>query len=350
MGKINKGQRATRQDKAFGPKRGVMPVLQYALPAQLQIDPSYQRSIESYDSQALIRKIAMKWDWDLCLPLVVSRRGDGSLYVIDGQHRLAAARLRGDIEQLPCVVGNYADAAQEAAAFTQINQQRRALGTLDLFRAALTGGDDEAIDIYRAMEAARLSLAPHTNWASWQPGQVCQIGAIRKAWRKWGSVPTSAALDVLAQAWAGKVLAYAGTLFPGIAMACADALARDGRITADWRERFILTLGRHTQDWWRAEILRARGDDPSLTPDTSAEFVIGRVGSGKMDVPAPIVPQPAMRIAAPASAPRSAVRDYETISPPLDRIWCEQCERQVSGAQAFGCKSQFCKAKPKVAA
>jgi hypothetical protein len=51
-------------------------------------------------SQALIRQIARHWDWDLCLPLVVSRRADGSLYVIDGQHRLAAARIRGDIDHL----------------------------------------------------------------------------------------------------------------------------------------------------------------------------------------------------------------------------------------------------------
>lgn len=44
---------------------GSLPVLQYCAPEQLLIDDSYQRSLEVEASQALIRKIAMYWDWGL---------------------------------------------------------------------------------------------------------------------------------------------------------------------------------------------------------------------------------------------------------------------------------------------
>jgi hypothetical protein len=89
------------------PPLGSLPVLQYCSPDQLLIDESYQRSLEAANSQTLIRRIAMHWDWGLCQPLFVARRADGSLYVVDGQHRLEAAKLRGDIWQLPCVVTSF---------------------------------------------------------------------------------------------------------------------------------------------------------------------------------------------------------------------------------------------------
>ena len=61
----------------------------------------------------------------------------------------AAARLRGDIPQLPAVVVQYASAADEAASFVHLNQQRRPLTRLDLFKAARVIGpgetDDQAI-------------------------------------------------------------------------------------------------------------------------------------------------------------------------------------------------------------
>jgi hypothetical protein len=75
----------------INPPLGNMPAVQYLLLGQLNIDSSYQRSMETRDSQDLVRRIAQYWNWDLCQPLMVSRRLDGALYVIDGQHRLAAA-------------------------------------------------------------------------------------------------------------------------------------------------------------------------------------------------------------------------------------------------------------------
>ena len=71
--------------EAMKPAQGKLAVMQYCLPDQLEIDPTYQRSIDVGGSQSLIRRIAMHWDWGLCQPLTVAKRDDGSLWVVDGR-------------------------------------------------------------------------------------------------------------------------------------------------------------------------------------------------------------------------------------------------------------------------
>lgn len=216
---------ATSRPKC-NPISGTMPVLQYCPVEQLQIDAAYQRSLDFGPSQTLIRRLAMYWDWGLCQPLYVARRTDGGLYVVDGQHRLAAARLRGDVWQLPCVVREFASAAEEAASFVALNQERRPLTKLDLFKAAITAGDQEAGVIVDALQRAGLSLAPNTNNQTMKPGQLTNIGGLQMALRGKGLEAFDIALLLLAEGFTGQVLRFAGTLFPGIAAIAAAELGR----------------------------------------------------------------------------------------------------------------------------
>lgn len=260
------------------PQLGVMPVLTNALPSQLHIDPDYQRSIDNGPSQALIRKIAQHWDWALCLPLVVSRRGGGELFVIDGQHRLAAARLRGDIHQLPCVVVDYRDKADEAASFVHLNQQRRALSKLDIFKAAVASGDREASAIVGALRDAGLSVAPHSNHTAWKPGQISNIGGIEAAWRRYGATRTRVALKILARAFEGQVLRYAGTVFPGVAAQVALCTAkRDPLIWIDSEEAEMLAemVGETGQSEWRKLVAEIRVEDPNIKFAAASAKAIG---------------------------------------------------------------------------
>lgn len=204
------------------PPLGSLPVLQYCAPDQLRIDDAYQRSLETGPSQSLIRKIAMFWNWDLCQPLVVARRSDGQLYVVDGQHRLAAAHLRRDIGQLPCIISTYETAADEAASFVALNQLRRPLSAIDLFKAAVAAEDTEALLILDCLNGADLSIAPHSNYTTWKPGMVQNVGGLRECLRGKGERVLRDALKVLAGAYPEQVLRYAGTLFPGIAHIVAN--------------------------------------------------------------------------------------------------------------------------------
>lgn len=239
------------------PIRGRRPSLMNCTIGELQVDPAYQRGTDNGTSRALIRKIAREWDWSLFQLLVVSRRPDGGLYVVDGQHRWEAARLRRDLYDLPCSVYDFPSVAEEAAAFVALNQQRKPLGALDLFRAAVEGGGDAgAIEVMRLITQAGLSLAGHTNFTAWKPGQISNISGIRKAHKMHGPDVTGRALRLLASAFEGEVLRYGGTLFPGIVTTIAELkLPRDadellevslsGLSQAEWAEEIAHVAARH---------------------------------------------------------------------------------------------------------
>lgn len=263
----------------INPALGRMPTLQFCRPAELRIDPAYQRDIGNGPSQALIRRIAQHWNWDLCQPLVVARRagiaGD-RLFVIDGQHRLEAARLRRDIDQLPCVIVVYADQADEAASFVHLNQQRRPLSKIDLFKAAIASGDGQAGAIMAAITEAGLSLAHNTNYTTWKPGMLSNIGGIEAAWTRHGAAAVRAALRAMAGGFFGQVLRYAGTLFPGIAAVCAEEM-KGGDGFADNAELFAMLtemLGAQSQHDWRTEIQRHKGENPLLRFDAASAAVL----------------------------------------------------------------------------
>lgn len=251
----------------FNPVLGSPPVLQWAAPGQLQIDPSYQRSIQNGPSQTLIRQIATHWNWDLCQPLVVSRRAGGGLFVIDGQHRLAAAKLRRDVPHLPCVILELVDRADEAASFVHLNQRRRPLSKLDVFKAAVASGDSEASAIAGALHWAGLSIATTTNPNGWKPGMISNIGGIQTAWKRYGAAKVRATLFVFSSAFSGQVLRYAGTIFPGVAALVADLTAkRDPVIWMDGEEAEMLAemLGGTTQGEWRETILLELAANPNM--------------------------------------------------------------------------------------
>jgi len=255
---------------------GRMPTLQFCRPAELRIDPAYQRDIGNGPSQTLIRKIAQHWNWDLCQPLVVARRTDLTerLFVIDGQHRLEAARLRRDIDQLPCVIVSYASAADEAASFVHLNQQRRPLSKIDLFKAAIASEDAEACAIARAVADAGLSIAPHNNPTAWKPGMIGNIGGIEAVWRRHGERVAREALVALAAAWPGQVLAYAGTVFPGLAAVCAVEAQKDGGDDLeDWQAMLAEMAGAASQADWRSDVMRHKADNPLVKFAGASEAV-----------------------------------------------------------------------------
>lgn len=248
---------------AFNPPIGLMPALQYAPPDMLAIDAKYQRSIESRASQRLIANIAKNWDWSLCMPLVVARRPEQvQFFVIDGQHRLAAAKLRGDIQQLPCVILNYPTAESEAADFVALNTRRAPLNALDIFRAALASGDAEAAAIMAMIDAAGLVVARHNNTATWKPGWISHIPGIATAQKMHGDRVVRPALSILAQAWPDQVLHRAGTLWPGIVAIVAQEVAScvDEDDSAHLWPLVADMLGTQTQSHWATAITRYGAD------------------------------------------------------------------------------------------
>lgn len=108
----------------------------------LNVDKSYQRQVVSVTKA---RAIARAFDFAACGYIVVVERSDGSLWVIDGQHRVEAARLRGDIEKLHAIVCKLPTVADEAALFRVLNTTRVNVMSSDLYRANVTAGDPDHV-------------------------------------------------------------------------------------------------------------------------------------------------------------------------------------------------------------
>lgn len=255
---------------------GEKPELCWIALGEIGIDYAYQRGLEAGASQSLIRKIAVHWEWGLCQPLALAQRSDGKVYVVDGQHRLAAAKLRGDIDLLPCVVRHFANYEDEAAAFVALNQQRRPLSKLDLFKAALAGGDMEAAQIAQCLEANGLSLAKHTNYTAWKPGELAIVGGLQRCYRVHGIQVLDVSLAALAAAFHGQVLQYAGSIFPGVEAVVAMELKDDD--TGDWRngdlfELFVEMLQGATQNEWYREVSAKTAEVPTRRAAAAALFL-----------------------------------------------------------------------------
>ena len=105
---------------------------------ELLVDHSYQRNT----SRERVMRIAGDWSWLACGVIVVAmRESDQRFYVVEGQHRVAAALKRSDIERMPCIVFKTESAKQEAAGFYDANTARRLPTSLEKWKAQLMRGD-----------------------------------------------------------------------------------------------------------------------------------------------------------------------------------------------------------------
>lgn len=102
--------------------------------SELVIDHSYQRRLRSK-----VRKMITHWDYNLCDAVLVSYRDD-KFYVVDGQHRVAAANAK-EVPFLPCQILEGLSLKDEAARFVEQNTSVSILSPFDTFRANLLLGD-----------------------------------------------------------------------------------------------------------------------------------------------------------------------------------------------------------------
>src|SRR3990167_2061793 len=130
--------------------------MKYVPKHSLKVDHAYQRPMND-DKR---RKIAANFNYAAFGCLICAKRPDGSLWVIDGQHRLGAAMSRGDVESVPCIIfdldGNISD---EAKDFLASNKERKPLSGFQTFKAMLASGDIIALKMKEMADGVGLSFS-----------------------------------------------------------------------------------------------------------------------------------------------------------------------------------------------
>jgi hypothetical protein len=353
---------------ACGPQVGAPPSLEQVPVGRLSVDPSYQRATDSPASRRIIIGMVKKWDWALCQPLVVSRRADGDLLILDGQHRHAGAIERGDIHFLPCVVLSSLGIEGEAKTFVELNTRRQRLTQAEVFHGMLAAGDPKAKAVADLITQTGWTVRKGSNTAVYKPGDLECAPMLVKVYAFKGEAPVRFALSALRAAYPETPVRQSATLLKALIDAF-DMMLQDPVPTA----ALIAAIGAVQPDTWLSRgiihrerfpamsivgaiaatmIAAAKGEDvPSAKPVSTKEAYIAakqtaaaatQVASSKAPgmaaKPALVEPRP--------SAPRPTAKPSDFAFGTTGKGWCSQCEQLVSRAKASACTDRFCKARP----
>lgn len=181
--------------------------------ADLETDGRFNRPV----SQAWVEHLAQSFSADKFTPLILSLRSDGTLVIIDGQHRVAAARMRGvpeDVRCLPAIVFEGLTLDQEAELFVGTNDTRT-VGPYPKYHAKLAAGDPETHAIDAIVKAHDLTVA-----AASGDGHVSAVTALYALYNL--GEPEGAVLGrtlaTIRSAWGEDAQAYRATVMSGIGL------------------------------------------------------------------------------------------------------------------------------------
>ena len=154
--------------------------------------PVYQRGI----IEKHVQDMADNWNPLLFRPPLLSRREDGKLDIIDGQHTIEAIRRRGHTE-VPAIVRDGVDYATEAATFADLNTHRKGLRPYEVWRSEAEAGRQWAVTLRDVAERNGLKVAHERT-----PNALACIGECRRILRKpEGAALLDGALYVLTRAY-----------------------------------------------------------------------------------------------------------------------------------------------------
>lgn len=130
----------------------------------LTIDKRYQRDIGE-GGRAHVAQILKSFNWNCYQPIIVTENADGTYPVIDGQHRLEAAKRHPLIDSLPCYIIDAPEVSKQAQIFVAVNSNRRGLTSAQRFWASHAAGEASAValaDICKANGVTILRGPPGT--------------------------------------------------------------------------------------------------------------------------------------------------------------------------------------------
>lgn len=123
--------------------------------SKIKVDPTYQRPV----TLSRIKRYAGTWDDEAAGVVVLSLRANGTYYVVDGLHRVLAAREAGRTE-IRAITYEHMTRSDEARLWRELNDEVSPRSE-DRFRAALAEGQPEAKEILRTAEACGYRIDFH---------------------------------------------------------------------------------------------------------------------------------------------------------------------------------------------
>lgn len=120
--------------------------IEWCRPSDLAVDPDCQRTFDERSA----KRMARAWndaEFLASLPLNGSTRGDSdTVFLSDGQHRIAALLMRGDNDPIPVAVVHRVSKHHQAEQFLSLNGGRKPSKT-NAHRIALVAEHEDAIEV-----------------------------------------------------------------------------------------------------------------------------------------------------------------------------------------------------------
>lgn len=329
-----------------GPQLGAPPSLEQIPLDRLHVDPAYQRATDSPASRAIIAGMVRSWDWSLCQPLVVARRQDGSLYILDGQHRHAGAKERGDIPYLPCVILSTLDHAGEARTFVQLNTRRQRLSQGQIFHGMLAAGDAHARLVQQLLDGTGWRLRQTSNTGTYKAGDLeCAPMLVRMVAAK-GENHVRFALTTLRAAYPDTPVRQTATLIKAL-IEVFDVI-QDNDISVATLIAAIAAV--QPLDWvTRGLVMQERHRNMAHITGIARAMIAAAKGEPAPEILRPVAPPRTVAAPVAAPAPRIARDDPQTpVFGSSGKGWCDQCDQLRSREAARACPDRFCKLRPHV--
>lgn len=173
----------------------------------LSVNERVQRAI----IPARVKKLAVKWSFRGVGVVTISRR-DGQNYIVDGQHRWAAAMQLGHgTSKVLCHIYTDLSEQEEAALFLTLNDSR-SVSPYDRYRVGLIARDPICVGTFEILEEHGLKIGHHRG-----DGVVC---CIDKALALYERDPEllNALCALLVGAWGTRPSAFEQVVFSGAAV------------------------------------------------------------------------------------------------------------------------------------
>lgn len=207
--------------------------------ADLLIDPQAQRTLNERRAQHIAQEIVR----EAIGSIVVSRRADGKLYIVDGQHRWRASVLAG-LTTIMAEVHHELTQAQEAILFLIKNRESHKPRPIDEYHVGLTGGVPLFVDTERVLQKHGLTLGSSST------NGVGAVSGVLQITDRYGAEVFDRTLTVAEAAWGRSAESWDGMLLGGIGM----FLGRHGELVNDVElAKKVERFGSAAK--WRSQIL-----------------------------------------------------------------------------------------------
>lgn len=191
---------------------GAQPELIWVDIDDIIVDHNYQREIKPQ----VVARILREFSWPRFGALSLARQPDGKYAVVDGQHRLAAAKHHPRVSAVPAAVFQASGMIEEASVFLGINTTRTAVTTVERFWAGITAGDAAMLRIRDVLAKADCEVVA-TPGPPASARYTNAVSAVGRSIEKYGDSPTTKAAMTLKAAWPKDHSALAGVLIQALA-------------------------------------------------------------------------------------------------------------------------------------